>query len=227
MFDQLLGFLSLFDWLTPTAACVQDLVHGPSRQFHVPFGMGWSGHQIKELLQRHGVKTWGLMVIGDTIVFTVKQVQADWTEYLLNRHGVPISAGQVASTSGRHSTGLAGALTEWRAAWAGLLVRSSGETPAASQSHSSTKQQTALSRLHTSPTKRQKSLHAGDNAQRAFQQEPPHGILSPQSSLRIKQTGRQSHVIEDMVASGAPIEHLPGVRRTDAGIDAGARRVIR
>lgn len=88
MLDTLLKFGSMFDWITPTLAFIQDICNGPSVQIACPYDQGWSGRQIKRLLRGYGVKVWGLMVVGELITFTVRKAQARYALYWLQRHGL-------------------------------------------------------------------------------------------------------------------------------------------
>ena len=92
MIDKLLGFGSMFDWITPSVAFVQDAVYGPSTAYFVPYDTGWSAGEIKRLLQRHGIKVWGLMIVGHEIMFSTRQSQARHALYILEeRNGIPVT----------------------------------------------------------------------------------------------------------------------------------------
>jgi len=92
MLDTLLNIGCAFNWITPAAAFAQDFCNGPVSDFGIPANAGWDRGDIKQLLTRHGVHVWGLMynLDGDMLMFTVKNPQAWWTHYLLQREGVPI-----------------------------------------------------------------------------------------------------------------------------------------
>ncbi len=90
MFDKILAIGSAFDWITPVAAYAQDFLYGPAHTFLIPPDTGWSGHEIARLLNRHGIKTWGLMIVSDTLMVSVREPQARWAQYLLQREGIPI-----------------------------------------------------------------------------------------------------------------------------------------
>ena len=89
MLDRLLAVGSTFDWISPVVAWAQDLANGPSRTFLIPHDCGWSGKEVQRLLGRRGVKTWGLMIVGDTLMITVPLGQARHAAGLLQREGVP------------------------------------------------------------------------------------------------------------------------------------------
>jgi hypothetical protein len=94
MLDTLLNIGCAFDWITPTAAFVEDFFNGPTQisDFGIPANAGWDRADIKRLLTTRGVKVWGLMynTTGDTMMFTVRKSQAKWTYYLLQREGIPV-----------------------------------------------------------------------------------------------------------------------------------------
>lgn len=92
MLDILLNIGCAFDWITPTAAFIQDFFSGPVSDFGIPANVGWDRKDIKRLLTKHGVSVWGLMynLSGEMLMFTVRKPQAKWAYYLLRREGVPI-----------------------------------------------------------------------------------------------------------------------------------------
>jgi hypothetical protein len=77
----------------PLTADIQDLVNGPSHTFFVEAKSGWSANEIDRLLRSRGVHVWGELIVADEIMFTVRQAQARWAQYLLERAGVPIKPG--------------------------------------------------------------------------------------------------------------------------------------
>jgi hypothetical protein len=92
MLDNFLTITSVFDWITPTVAYIQDLLYGPASDFGIPAHAGWRRRDIKRLLNKHGIRVWGLMLnlYGDMVMFTVPKAQAEGTYSLLKREGVPI-----------------------------------------------------------------------------------------------------------------------------------------
>ena len=88
--DDLLQAGATLDWLSPTAAVIQSAINGPGHTFLIPRDCGLSGQAIVQMLKEHGIRVWGEMVVCDTIMFTVRQAQARWAEYLLQRAGLPI-----------------------------------------------------------------------------------------------------------------------------------------
>jgi len=94
-----------FDWITPVLAQIQNVANGPHRTFLISGGSGWSGHRIGRMLREHGVRYWGMMIVSQKLMLTVRQEQAGWTQYLLQREGIPllnpIGSGHVTSAGGR------------------------------------------------------------------------------------------------------------------------------
>jgi hypothetical protein len=93
MLSKFLEFGTVFDWISPLVAMMQDIANGPSHTFFIPENCGWSGREIEHLLRRHGVATWGLMIVDHLIMLTVREAQAHWAQYLLEREGIPIEYG--------------------------------------------------------------------------------------------------------------------------------------
>lgn len=93
MIDRILEFGTIFDWISPLIAEVQDIVNGPSHTFFIPEDCDWSGREITSLLRSHGVKTWGHMTVNRRRMITVRLAQARWTQYLLDRERIPIEYG--------------------------------------------------------------------------------------------------------------------------------------
>ena len=89
MLDKFLKFGSTFDWITPLWAFFQDARNGNPLQVNVPYDASWSGGQIQLLLEDKGVQVWGLMVVDDTITFTISETQAKYAKYWLDQWGVP------------------------------------------------------------------------------------------------------------------------------------------
>jgi hypothetical protein len=69
---------------------VQDLTKGPRHILSIPLDCEWSAREIESLLRSYGVETWGLMIVGQSILITVRMAQARWAQYLLQREGIPI-----------------------------------------------------------------------------------------------------------------------------------------
>jgi len=74
--DELLEFGSSFDWITPVCAGIRDLLSGGSHTFLIPHGLEWTGREIERALNSAGIKSWGHMIVEDTIMVTVKNRDA-------------------------------------------------------------------------------------------------------------------------------------------------------
>lgn len=95
MLEKILEVGTIFDWISPVLAGVQDLLNGPSHTFFVPEDCYWSGQEVANLLRNHGIKTWGHMTVNRMRMITVRQAQAPWAQYLLDREGIPIKYGAI------------------------------------------------------------------------------------------------------------------------------------
>jgi hypothetical protein len=88
---------SLIDHATrgPLTADLRDLVAGPSHTFFVSWPCHLSANEIMALLDKRGITSWGYCTLAakDEMMFTVRQVQARWAQYTLERAGVPIKPG--------------------------------------------------------------------------------------------------------------------------------------
>ncbi len=97
----LFEFFAVFDWITPSVNIFEHIVNDPtplqsnSWTFFIPYnrsiGNGWNAFDIEKLMRENGVKMWGTQITNGDLFFTVKLEQAQWAEYLLVRHGIPIN----------------------------------------------------------------------------------------------------------------------------------------
>jgi hypothetical protein len=91
MLDSLLEAGASFDWISPLASILGDIMNGPSHTFLIPYdSTPLSGREIAWMLGRRGVKTWGLMVVSGTLMVSVRLNQARWAQHLLEQSGVPV-----------------------------------------------------------------------------------------------------------------------------------------
>ena len=77
-----------FDWISPVAAIAQDIANGPSYTFLLTDGGGLTGRQIIGLLHDRGIKTWGHMLIDETLCISVRKRDARRAGKILSRAGV-------------------------------------------------------------------------------------------------------------------------------------------
>ena len=91
MLDTILEIGASFDWISPLASILGDMMNGPSHTFLIPYGSSpLSGREITWSLSKRGVKSWGHMVVSGTLMVSVRLNQARWAQYLLEQAGVPI-----------------------------------------------------------------------------------------------------------------------------------------
>ena len=66
-----------FDPISPILAMIGNLINGPHYIFLIPHvGCHLTGHEIGKVLRRGGVRSWGRMIINETITVSVKLEQA-------------------------------------------------------------------------------------------------------------------------------------------------------
>jgi hypothetical protein len=100
MLDKFLKAGASFDWITPLWAFIQDVRLGSPFQINIPYDTGWSGKQIASMLRSKGVRVWGLMVVDDTITFTVRRQQARYALYWLSQYELPLVGEEGDTTEG-------------------------------------------------------------------------------------------------------------------------------
>lgn len=98
---KLFEFISIFDWITPTWGFIETFWNDPtplqtnSWTFFVPYdaalNSGWNAVDIEKLLHQHGIKTWGGQITNGEFFVSVKLEQAQWAEYLILRHRIPLN----------------------------------------------------------------------------------------------------------------------------------------
>ena len=93
MLDTILEIAATPDWISPTIALIQTWRNHPSVGFAIPTDTEWNLYAIRELLTCVGVKVWGLALVDHKIIFRVRQAQAAYTQYLLERAGIPYQGG--------------------------------------------------------------------------------------------------------------------------------------
>ena len=89
----LLSALTVFDWITPVAAEIQDLVNGPNASF-IYLEDTASGKDIFRKLKRYRIKCWGWIgePFGDTALFTVREHDAPQAYKILLKMGVALTS---------------------------------------------------------------------------------------------------------------------------------------
>ncbi|GAB4560123.1 MAG: hypothetical protein Kow0047_06510 [Anaerolineae bacterium] len=76
MLNALVQVTAGFDWISPLISLLQDIRHGPSERLAVKVIPGWSPNDVLRYVRRHGIRVWGPMLMGDTIMFKVPRTQA-------------------------------------------------------------------------------------------------------------------------------------------------------
>jgi hypothetical protein len=91
MIDKFLEVGAGFDWISPLLGFLGDAMNGPAHTFLIPWNScPMSGHEVKRLLRKRGVKSWGVMIVSGTLMVSVKLNKARWAQHLLEQAGVPI-----------------------------------------------------------------------------------------------------------------------------------------
>lgn len=91
--NKILKIGATFDWITPLYIFIRDRIEGSAVRFGVSLETGWGAGAIQTLLNEAGIRVWGIIVIDDTVVFTVRRTQARYTRYWLEREGIVYSSG--------------------------------------------------------------------------------------------------------------------------------------
>lgn len=107
MLGDILQYGTTFDWLSPLLSIAGDLANGGGYTFLIPQDCGWTGREIASLLRRNGIKTWGHMIVNGTFMISVRQPQAGYARYLLQRAGLPTGVEPPIQSLGRSTRGSA------------------------------------------------------------------------------------------------------------------------
>jgi hypothetical protein len=82
----------VFGFIDPLWAEIQDLFKGPSTVLSVPASV-WSRGEVRKFLKSKGLESWGYVLIGTDITFSVKKQQAGLVEMLLKDNQPPVKKG--------------------------------------------------------------------------------------------------------------------------------------
>lgn len=92
--DSILGAISFFDLITPTAGHVQNFARGPAHTFHVRHGAGWGIYSVERVLQDAGCgPVWGKRIFLNTMKLSVRREVAQRGYWALHEAGVPVENG--------------------------------------------------------------------------------------------------------------------------------------
>jgi hypothetical protein len=93
--------LSIFDWITPLVGMAETAYHDPtllqsnSWTLFIPYDnalrAGWNERDIRELLDRQGISSWGSQITNGELFFNVSSDQAEWAQDTLREYGVPLN----------------------------------------------------------------------------------------------------------------------------------------
>ena len=72
--------------------CWRSLLGINCAYFFIPMDSSWSGHNVKRLLARNGVKMWGWSYANGEFFFRVRLQEAVWAEMIMLNAGVPLIA---------------------------------------------------------------------------------------------------------------------------------------
>src|SRR5574343_1346546 len=87
----LLGIGSIFDWISPVQAVIQDALEGgPHRTILISDTNHKSPRNVARMLNAQGVRTWGLMIVDDVFMVTVPADAARHAERLLREARVTV-----------------------------------------------------------------------------------------------------------------------------------------
>ena len=101
MFNGFVNALSGCDIVSPTITLFKNLRNGASVRFFVPYDVGWSAVQVRQMLESKGLIVWGLTVAGEDITFLVRETQARYAAYWLDRHHLPNESTMKADPTGK------------------------------------------------------------------------------------------------------------------------------
>ncbi|MBN1815343.1 MAG: hypothetical protein JXA14_26160 [Anaerolineae bacterium] len=88
--SELLEFLAHIGQLFELPGLVIRSVREPAVRFAFLRGTAWSGWMVEKLLLHYGVRSFGRGFDGGTLWLHVPRHQANWAEYVMRRHGVPL-----------------------------------------------------------------------------------------------------------------------------------------
>lgn len=92
----ILDALTVFDWITPVVAEIQDHTNGPIESFALSEAgigsQGLSALDVQRLLKEKGIDSWGWICdpLGDKVCFTVKKKDAKKVQRIYTKEKVSV-----------------------------------------------------------------------------------------------------------------------------------------
>ncbi len=93
LFDTLLAVGSMFDWITPTRAFLEDSIHVMSgnKIYDFTIASDESIRRVRRSLKNAGIKSWGYVrTFGGDVIVTVSHQNAESAVQLLRKQGFNI-----------------------------------------------------------------------------------------------------------------------------------------
>lgn len=84
MFESFLKLCAKADLISFLSAVLQNYRNGPIVGYAISPHNIW----ITKVLPEKGIKVWGIVFVGDELLFSVRLTQAHYTQYWLEREGV-------------------------------------------------------------------------------------------------------------------------------------------
>ena len=73
MFEKLVKFGAMFDWISPLFAIARNAQEGPHYTIRVPWGGKHTGRDIDKLLKAQGIHSWGHMTVNNEMLLSVRK----------------------------------------------------------------------------------------------------------------------------------------------------------
>jgi len=89
MFEKILEVGAAFDWISPMASLLDELLFGPNYTFCIAV-CSLTGREITSVLRKRKVNVGTTMIVDDTIMIDVRMKDAVKAQIILNRLGIPV-----------------------------------------------------------------------------------------------------------------------------------------
>lgn len=84
MIDKTLEIIESADWISPLIWLIQDLYYGDPTIIIIPRDCAY----YTTMLQKKGIRVWGVDIVGDDCEFTVRKPQKKYALYWLRKWGL-------------------------------------------------------------------------------------------------------------------------------------------